>query len=343
MPGTGSSLGELVGCANAQAPSLFTPLKIKSLTVPNRIGVSPMCMNSAVDSKPTNFHQVHYGALALRGPGLIIVECSAVSPDGINSSRDLGLWDEMTAKHHYSSIVEFAHQHRGVIGCQLGSFKSPPIDHWSSEDIRASVDDWAKSSKLAVEVARYDFVEIQGSYGSPAQNFLFSATNHRQDCYGGPPSNRMRYLLDLARSVKANVDRQVPIFMRLTDCEKSEEEGAWTQRDTIDLCLVLAQLGIDVVDIVFTYKRDLKLEGYLPRKQFLQELRHRLDGRGLKLNLASPTRVNDGLDAENTIKDSGLDLILIGKKFLKDPTLVSAFASDLEVEISQPVQYHWGL
>src|SRR6266540_1111983 len=102
----------------AEFPPLFTPLKLRGITLPNRIAVSPMCMYSAHDGALTDWHLVHLGQFALRGAGLIIVEATAVTPQGRISPQDSGLWkDEQIAP--LKRIVDFVHSQGAKIGIQL--------------------------------------------------------------------------------------------------------------------------------------------------------------------------------------------------------------------------------
>jgi len=98
--------------------NLFSPLTIRSLTLKNRIALSPMQQYCAVDGKPTNWHMVHLGSRAIGGAGLIITECTAVSPEGMNTLADVGLWNAEQVEA-WKPIVQFVQEQGSAIAVQL--------------------------------------------------------------------------------------------------------------------------------------------------------------------------------------------------------------------------------
>lgn len=344
-------LGEFIGYTreeNREPPVLFRPLKINSLNIPNRICVSPMCTYSSLDSKPTIFHMVHYGSFSVRGPGLIIVECCAINERSRVTPNDIGLWNEEQAIQHFEKIVEFAHSQNVVIGCQLGFFngnKLHPIhklEDMSINEIHGIIKQWGKSAKLAINVAKYDFIEIQASHGHIIDFFCSPLLNKRTDLYGGSFENRIRFLLELIKEVRANISEDVPIFIRLPDCEKDESIDSWKQKDTIELSLRLSQVGVDVIDFVFVNKGNLKLIEHNDRTEFLNRIKRAHLQVSSKILFASPGNVTSATEAERLIRNNQLDFVMIGQLFLKNPALVSTFAEELEIKVTEAVQYSWG-
>ncbi|CAL9733147.1 probable NADPH dehydrogenase [Monosporozyma unispora] len=327
-------------------PLLFTPLKIRSLTIPNRITVSPMCTYSSIDSYPTPFHTVHYGSLSMRGPGLLITECASVCENGKVTCNDLGLWNDSLAKEHYSKIVEFAHSQNCNIGVQLGQFHNkdivPPIESWSKEQIIDTIKEWGQVCKRATDMAQYDFIEIQASHGHIIDQFISPLWNHRTDEYNGELQDRTRFLFQLVDEIRNNIPKEVPLFIRLPDCDKSEKEGSLTQKDTIKICVELAKHGVDVVDFVCVNPGKLNLRSHKPRLEFLQDLKQILKSKDLSLVVGSPSKISTAKEAEALLQSGLEDIILIGSEFLRNPVLVTEFAYQLGVKITQPVQYSWG-
>ncbi|CCF58057.1 hypothetical protein KAFR_0D04090 [Kazachstania africana CBS 2517] len=334
-----------------EPPALFKPLKIRSLVIPNRIAVAPMCLYSADNFKPTDFHQVHYGSLASRGPGLIIVECAAVEKNGRITMNDLGLWTEDQAIKHREKIVNFAHSQNSIIGIQLGQYnvsyetgQSEVIrepHNLSSAEIKQMIKQWGDASELAIKTAGYDFIEIQATHGHMPDTFCSSLLNKRNDEYGGSFENRTRFLIKVVDEIRSRVPAEVPIFVRLPDCEKSESAAAWKQPDTIKLTLALGQHGIDVCDFVCVNKGDLNLQGYCIKREFFTKLKEAHAGKS-NVIFASIDKISSASHAEEILKSGLQDMVLIGTPFLKNPGLVTQFAAELNICIEEAVQYSWG-
>lgn len=229
--------------------TLLSPLKVKSVTLRNRIVVSPMCQYSSQDGFASDWHLVHLGSRAVGGAGLIIQEATSISPEGRISPDDLGLWkDEHIDK--LKSIVSFVHTQGGLPGIQLAhagrkaSYSSPwkgskqlniqeggwqalapsaiPFSEGSlapsalSEDgIRKIIDDFRKATACAVE-AGYDVLEIHAAHGYLLHEFLSPLTNLRNDLYGGPFENRISLLLEILANIQEIWPIDKPLFVRIS-------------------------------------------------------------------------------------------------------------------------------
>lgn len=334
-------------------PLLFTPLKIRSLTIPNRIVVSPMCTYSSTDSSPTIFHTVHYGSLSMRGPGLIIVEFTSISEKGKFSFNDLGLWNDQLASDHYTKIVEFVHSQNGKIGIQLGQFinennnsntSDPPflVNTLTTSEIDQMITNWGVVCQRAIHISKYDFIEIQASHGYIFQQFLSPLFNHRSDSYNGDLKERMSFLIKVVDEIRSKIPSETPIFIRLPDCDKSESICCLTQEDTSQICIELVKHGIDVFDFVCVNPGHLKIPGYQNKTSFLRKVRHSLKEKGLSAKICSPSKITSAKEAETILQSGEQDLIIIGSQFLQNPVLVTDFADQLNIQITQPVQYSWG-
>lgn len=342
---------------NTLPPLLFTPLKIRSLTIPNRMVVSPMCTYSSIDSSPTIFHTVHYGSLSMRGPGLIITEFTSICEDGKFSFNDLGIWNNQLASDHYKRIVEFVHSQNGKIGIQLGHFINNNnntttdtnvlngpflVNTLTNEDIDQMIQNWGDVCQRAINVSKYDFIEIQASHGYIFQQFLSPLWNKRTDTYNGDLTRRMSFLIKVVDEIRRKIPSDTPIFIRLPDCDKSESVNCLTQDDTIQICIELVKHGVDVFDFICVNPCGLKIPGYQNKTVFLERVRHTLKENGLSTLICSPSNISSAREAEKILENGEQDLIIIGSQFLKNPVLVTDFADQLGIQITQPVQYSWG-
>ena len=231
---------------NAPAPAIFTPLKIGPMTIQNRIGVSPMCQYSADNFHATRFHEIHYGAMVTRGPGITIVEATAVSREGVLSPHDLGIWTDLHAES-LKPIVDYAHSQGQKIAVQLGHGGRkangqpiflhleqyadesvgglPPKDivapsaipyrpygnlvtprELSTKDIHRIIADFGSAAKRAVEISGFDALEIHGAHGYLITEFLSPVSNKRTDEYGGSFENRVRFLSEIIDAIKSQID-----------------------------------------------------------------------------------------------------------------------------------------
>lgn len=258
--------------------ALFTELKIRDTVFPNRAWVSPMCQYSAVDGVVGSWHQAHIGALATGGVGLIMMEASGVVPAGRISIACPGLWnDEQVAA--FRPIVEFAHQHFVLMGIQLahagrkGSTMRPWDDHliasaaeggWQTvsasaeafgsmpapreltiPEIHELVAQFAAAAQRAV-AAGFDVIEIHAAHGYLIHQFYSPLSNHRTDEYGGDFPNRIRFLLEITKAVKAVIGNKI-LFVRISATDWIPT--GWNIEDSVKLAIELKQLGVDLIDV----------------------------------------------------------------------------------------------
>ncbi|MFD7890550.1 NADH:flavin oxidoreductase/NADH oxidase, partial [Streptomyces albidoflavus] len=264
-------------------PSLFDPLTLRSLTLPNRIWMAPMCQYSApatgpTAGRPTDWHFQHYGARAAGGAGLILLEATAVAPEGRISPWDLGLWnDGQTAA--LRRITSFLTSQGTVPGIQLAhagrkaSCEAPwrggkaiapadggwqpvgpspvpfdadsPVPHeLTADEIPGVVRQFAEATRRALE-AGFEVVEIHGAHGYLIGEFLSPHSNHRTDEYGGSFENRARFALEVVDAVRAVWPQEKPLFFRISATDWLDE-GGWTADDTVRLAPLLKERGVDL-------------------------------------------------------------------------------------------------
>ncbi|KAJ0380324.1 hypothetical protein COL26b_001439 [Colletotrichum chrysophilum] len=263
-------------------PKLFTPLKIRGATLQNRIWVSPMCQYSAHEGFHTPWHITHYGGMAQRGPGLMMVEATAVQANGRITPEDSGIWLDAhveTLKKH----VEFAHSQNQLIAIQLAhagrkaSTLAPwlgfetlagqeaggwpqdvvgPSDlAWSDkhstprEMTMAEIDqlkqDFVKGAYRSLH-AGFDVIELHFAHGYLISSFLSPASNKRTDQYGGSFENRTRLAVELVDAVREVIPEDMPLFVRISATDWLDTNPEWDGPSwTVDESVKLAQILAD--------------------------------------------------------------------------------------------------
>lgn len=263
-------------------PAIFEPLRLRGLTVRNRIWVSPMCQYSVEkhDGVPTDWHLVHLGQFALGGAGLVLTEATAVSPDGRISDRDTGIWTDDQADA-WARVVDFVTSHGATMGIQLGHAgrKASTYAPWGSPargsipladggwetvgpgteafdgyaapraldvaGIDALVAHFAAATTRAV-AAGFQVIEIHAAHGYLVHQFLSPLVNTRTDSYGGSLENRARLLLRIVRAVRAQAGDAV-VFVRFSATDWVP--GGWDEVQTATVARWAADAGADFFDI----------------------------------------------------------------------------------------------
>ena len=243
---------------------MFTPFKLKSVTIPNRIVMPAMCMYSATeDGYVTNWHPLHYGTRAVGGVGLIILEATAVEKRGRLSNNDLGVWDD----GHIAGLrelVELCQTQGSVMGIQIAhggrkswgdelvapsalAFPDKATPHaLSIAEIKDVIENWRQGARRAHE-AGFDVLQIHGAHGYLIHEFLSPLSNQRSDEYGGSLENRMRFLLDIVAAVQQEWPDDKPLSVRLSAVDYLE--GGLTIEDTVTISKALKEHGVDLMDI----------------------------------------------------------------------------------------------
>ena len=259
--------------------TLFDPLTIGSVTFQNRVWVSPMCQYSATDGFVGQWHNAHLNAFATGGPGLIMVEATGVVPEGRISIGCPAINDDAHAAA-FKPMIDFAHSQNVKIGIQLahagrkGATMRPWDDHrmatleeggWQSvsssaiafhgypepraltiDEIHQLTHDFAAAAKRAVEVG-FDVIEIHAAHGYLLHQFYSPLANTRSDEYGGSFENRVRFLLETVKAVRASIPAGVPLFVRISATDWVDD--GWNLVDSIELCSQLKALGVDLIDV----------------------------------------------------------------------------------------------
>ena len=260
-------------------PPMFTPYKVRDLSLHNRIMVSPMAMYSAVDGVPNDFHLVHLGARASGGAALIFGEMTCVSPDARITPGCLGLWNDEQAAG-WRRIVDFVHHATPAkIGIQLGHagrkgstrvawegayeplaegnwllISASALPYLQHSDVpcsmtRADMDrvvaDFVASTRRAADIG-FDILELHAAHGYLLSSFLSPLTNRRDDEYGGSHANRARFPLEVFRAVRAAWPAARPTSVRLSAHDWCE--GGNTPEDAAIFARMFKEAGADLID-----------------------------------------------------------------------------------------------
>lgn len=346
-------------------PHLFDPFTVRSVTLRNRIGVSPMCMYSSQDGFASDWHLVHLGARAAGGAALVIAEATAVSPEGRITPGDAGLWDDrqiaplqrinrFIASQGAVAGVQLAHAGRKASASrpwegdshlteQQGGWQTvapsavafggalDKVPHALSVDEIASVQtDFVAAAKRALE-AGYEWLEIHSAHGYLSHQFLSPLSNHRTDGYGGTFANRIRFLLETVRAVRRAWPERLPLTVRLSCTDWVE--GGWTLDESVALSRRLREEGVDLIDCssggAVPGVRIPVGPGY--QVPFADRIR-----RDSNLATAAVGMITDPAQAEKIIATAQADLVLLARELLRDPNWTFRAARELGVRSNPP-------
>lgn len=346
---------------------LFDKLQIRDVTLRNRIVVSPMCQYSSPEGFATDWHLVHLGSRAVGGAGLVITEASAVTPEGRISPWDLGIWKDehidMLAR-----IARFIREQGAVPGMQLahagrkGSTKRPwdgpgkiseseggwipvapsalPYDPTfpqpaalDAEGIREIVNAFAEAARRALR-AGFQLIEIHAAHGYLIHEFLSPLSNTRTDAYGGPLDNRVRFLADVVRAVRAEWPATLPLFVRISATDWVD--GGWDVDQSIQAVKKIAPLGVDLIDCS---SGGLDPRQKIPVKPgfqvpFAQEIR---DKTGVMTGAVGMIGVPEM--ASEILQSDKADVVIFAREFLRRPYWPLDEAQDLGIPVTWPAQY----
>lgn len=246
---------------------LLSPATVAGLSLKNRVVMPPMCMYEVTkkDGLPTKFHHAHYGARAIAGVGLIILEATAVEPDGRLSDQDLGLWTDQQGQA-LGQLVKELHDFGSKVGIQLGhggrkakdalqpiapsaisfsaDYKEP--SQMTLEDIQRIQEAFVSAARRAQE-AGFDMIELHGAHGYLINQFLEPLTNQRTDAYGGSLENRYRFLGQIFKAVREVFSGSIWVRLSVTAYDESGQQNTLADWQTISQWLEAD--GCDCLDI----------------------------------------------------------------------------------------------
>jgi 2,4-dienoyl-CoA reductase-like NADH-dependent reductase (Old Yellow Enzyme family) len=352
-------------------PKLFEPITLRDLEVKNRIWIAPMCQYSCEnkDGVPGSWHEVHLASRAIGGAGLIIVEASAVSPEGRITPWCTGIWNDEQAKA-WKKIVDLCHAHGAKMAMQLAHAGRKASNHressgvgtvplseggWetvsstsqafgdydaprklSSSEISELVKAFGLAAKRSVD-AGFDAVEIHGAHGYLLHQFLSPLSNDRDDEYGGSLVNRARMLMEVIAEVRKSIPETVPVLLRLSATDYAE--GGWDQEQTATVSGWATEAGVDLIDVssggIITGVKIPSGPGYqVPLAEYVAER--------ISEPVSAVGQITDPHQAEQILQSGKVDVILIARASLRDPYWPLRAAAELGAQVQWPDQYSRG-
>ncbi len=346
---------------------LFEPLKLREVTLNNRVGIPPMCQYSACDGMAGDWHFVHYGSRAVGGAGLMILEATAVTPAGRISPGDLGLWKDEQIEP-LARIARFARTQGCVPAIQLahaGRKASVGLGWEEQKGLSAEEGGWlpVAPSPLAFSeayiqphelaageigeivahfvaaakralAAGFQIIEIHAAHGYLLHQFLSPLSNRRTDAYGGSFENRTRLLREVVAALRTVWPERLPLLVRLSATDWVD--GGWSADETVELCRRLKDMGVDLADV--------STAGLLPTAKipvgpgfqtgFAARVRHEAG-----LPTAAVGLITSAIQAEHIIRTGQADMVLVGREILRNPYWPQQAAQELRQTGLWPKQY----
>jgi 2,4-dienoyl-CoA reductase-like NADH-dependent reductase (Old Yellow Enzyme family) len=348
--------------------ALFSPFKLRGLTLPNRIVVSPMCQYSAVDGEANSWHLAHLTNLALSGAGMLCIEATAVEPDGRITPGDLGLWNDAT-EAAIGSVLEVIRKYSKIpVAIQLahaGRKASSHVPWEGGKLIPVSEGGWTPHAPSAVpqmegepppialdaagmarvreafaqaanRAARLgiDGIEVHGAHGYLIHEFLSPIANHRTDEYGGSFENRLRFPLEIFDIVRAAFPAEKPVGVKVSAADWMD--GGWDLDQTIGFTKELHRRGVDWIDAssggISPLQRITVGPGYqVPFSRGIKE--------ATGVNTISVGLITEPRQAEDIVVNGDADLVALARGMLYDPRWPWHAAAELGGTVEAPPQY----
>jgi 2,4-dienoyl-CoA reductase-like NADH-dependent reductase (Old Yellow Enzyme family) len=346
---------------------LFSPLTLRGVTFRNRIFVSPMCQYSCVDGVPNDWHLVHLGSRAVGGAGLVMVEATAVTPEGRISPADSGLWND-TQADAFKRISSIITSQGSIPGIQLAhagrkaSTEPPwkggrPIQKsdggWqpvapspipfapghpmprevSPAEIEGLVKSFADAAAKALH-AGFKVVEVHMAHGYLLHEFLSPLSNHRQDAFGGSLEARIKFPQNVAAAVRAVWPESLPVFVRISATDWVDK--GWDLEQSIAFARRLREIGVDLIDCS---SGGMVADANIPSGPGFQVPFSAAIRREAGIATGAVGLITNAQQAEQTLVCGDADAVFLARALLRDPYWPLHAAKDLGVEVSWPVQY----
>jgi 2,4-dienoyl-CoA reductase-like NADH-dependent reductase (Old Yellow Enzyme family) len=347
---------------------LFTPIRLRAAEIPNRIVVSSMCQYDAIDGNAHDWHLMHLGQFAMGAAGLVMTEATHVSPEGRISPKCLGLYSDDNERN-LKRVVDFCRRY-GVtkLGVQLahagrkasvhppqdgahpltaeegawqtvGPSAEPYAPDWHvpkalDEEGLAKVEaDFVHAAERAMRIG-FDLVELHMAHGYLMHEFISPLSNRRNDAYGGPLPNRMRFPLRVFDAVRAALPEETPLGVRVSATDWVP--GGLTVDETVEVAKALKERGCDFVDVS---------SGGNDRRQTIEL------GPGYQVPFATRVRreaeipvwavgmISDPHQAEAIIRDGEADMVALARGMMFDPRWAWHAAEALGAETAYAGKY----
>ena len=347
---------------------LFDPWRLRGAAFRNRIGVSPMCQYCCgEDGRPTLWHLQHLLSRALAGPGMVMTEAAAVTPEGRITPNDLGLWEDSQLAGHARlaaalaaagavPAIQLAHAGRkasrrapweagaaepgwtpaGPSALGFGDYATPRA--MSAEDIAATTAAFVAAARRAAS-AGDGLIELHAAHGYLFHSFLSPLSNRRNDAWGGALEGRARFLLDTAAAVRAAIPDTIALGVRISHTDWVP--GGWDTAESVQLARWLKDAGVDVVDV--------SSGGLDPAQRIPAGPGFQLPGaaavrEGAGVAVMGVGLVTEPAQAEAALAAGQCDMMLLARAFLRDPywVLGAALALGEAARLPVPPQYERG-
>lgn len=351
--------------AEPASAHLFTPLTINAVRLRNRIGVSPMCQYSATDGFFNDWQLVHLGARAIGGAGLVITEATAVAPEGRITPGDTGLWSDAHIEP-LARVVRFVKSYGAVPGIQLAHAgrKASAARPWeggahldevhggwatiapsavafgselpkvpramTAEDIQRVQADFVAAARRAL-AAGCEWLELHAAHGYLAHEFLSPFSNQRDDQWGGEFGNRIRFVVETTRAVRAVWPAQLAFTVRLSCTDWVP--GGWDIEQSVELARQLKAEGVDLIDCS---SGGLVPDAKIPvgpgfQVPFAERVR-----REAGLLSAAVGFITEPSQADDIVRRGQADVVLLAREFLRDPNWPRRAAKALGASAALP-------
>ncbi len=352
-----------------RSPHLFRPLTVRSVTLRNKIMMSPMCQYSADDGEANDWHYVHLSSRAVGGAGIVCTEVIHTEPEGRITPHCLGLWND-DQRDGLARITEFITKQGAAPAIQIGHAGRkasvgrpwdgstpltenesgwpvvapsplPYADGWpiprelDTSDIARLVEGFSATARRAQE-AGFQILEIHAAHGYLINEFMSPLSNQREDDYGGSFDNRTRLLFEIIGAIRSEWPSDLPLFLRISASEWAE--GGWTLEDSIKLGHLIKEQGeVDLIDCSSGGNDPHQEIPIHPGYQipFAREIRKQTG-----LMTGAVGLINSPDMAETTIANGDADILILGRTMLANPYWPLHTAASLKAEnVVWPVQY----
>ena len=348
--------------------NLFDPLAQRSLTLRNRLAVSPMCEYSATDGVPNDWHMVHLGSRAVGGAGAVIAEATAVSAQGRISPQDTGLWNEAQLEA-WRPITRFIKAHGAMAGVQLAHAgrKASTLRPWDGHGpVPAGQGDWLTVAPSALPfdtgwnlpqaldeagiqtviadfraaaqralAAGFELIELHAAHGYLLHQFLSPLSNQRSDRYGGSFENRSRLVREVVIAVREVWPAELPLWLRISATDWADQ-GGWDIEQSIELARQVTSLGVDLIDVssggLLPHVKIPLAPGY--QVPFAARIR-----REAGVATGAVGLITGAEQAAQIVATGDADVVLIARESLRDPYFPRRAAQQLGAKIDAPAQY----
>jgi 2,4-dienoyl-CoA reductase-like NADH-dependent reductase (Old Yellow Enzyme family) len=327
--------------------SLFEPFELRGLGLRNRIALSPMCQYSASEGLPGDWHLRHYAERSIGGLGLVVVEATAVLPEGRITPGDLGIWDDERGRAlgklaraiksgGAAAGIQIAHAGRKAstsLPWEGDAGLYPDEDGWAvrgpspivfgpgrprpfaleESELPELVEAFASAARRAA-LAGFDLVELHSAHGYLLHEFLSPLSNVRTDRYGGSLENRMRFPLEVAAAVRAALPPSMPLLVRISATDWLS--GGWDLPSSIEYAKKLKAIGADLIDCS---SGGLSPDAKPAARPMYQAPFARAVREGSGIATGAVGLITELAEANSIIDEGVADLVSLGRLLLRDP------------------------